>query len=268
MKGLVALAVMALLAVPLSPAVLPQAAFAQSNDNDFTPLNSRIRRERQFPLEPRSVFNPGQMSSVGRKRSRNMADQFARCLWSRSNEKGYDLLARTDYGFVNFQQIGLGGNRVMELYPIRTCLSRVANTQNSGVSLRYTADAMRRWYLQAAYLDLYADGPSWYVPGNAVAERTYPLSATNFSVRVLMDFTDCVVTEDPHAADFYFRTTPDSDEEGAAIQQVMPALGTCLPAGQELELDPAMLRIWLGESLWHAARNSAPASADAAEESE
>lgn len=268
MKRLIALGALALVAMPLAPAVLPQEAHAQGNDNDFTPLNSRIRRERQFPLEPRSVFNPGQLSSVGRERSRNMADQFARCLWSRSNEKGYDLLERTDYGFVNFQQIGLSGNAVMELYPIRTCLSRVANTQNSGVSLRYTPDAMRRWYLQAAYLDLYPDGPAWYVPGNAVAERAYPLSATNPTVRGLMDFTDCVVTEDPHAADFYFRTNPDSAEESAAIQQVMPSLGTCLPAGQELEIDPAMLRIWLGESLWHAARNSAPASADVAEESE
>lgn len=238
-------------------------ALAQSNNNDYTPLNSRIRRDRQFPTEPRTLIDPRTISEAGRARSHNMADQFAHCIWDRSNEDGLDLLARTDFGFVTFTQIGIENDRIAELYPVSTCLSRVANRQNSGVRLSYNAPSMRRWYLQAAYLETYPDGPSWVVPGNVVGARSYPLSANNTAVHTALNFADCVVSEDPHAADYMFRTSPDSPEQRAAVQQLMPALSPCLPEGQQIDLSPADLRVWIGEALWHAANNSAPAPEEA-----
>lgn len=236
---------------------------AQSNNNDYTPLNSRIRRDRQFPTEPRTLIDPRTISETGRARSQNMADQFAHCIWDRSNEDGLDLLARTDFGFMTFTQIGVDNERIAELYPVSTCLSRVANRQNTGVRLSYNAPSMRRWYLQAAYLETYPDGPSWVVPGHVVGERSYPLSANNAAVHTALNFADCVVGEDPHAADYFFRTNPDSPEQRTAIRQLTPALGPCLPDGQQIELNPADLRVWVGEALWHAARTIAPAAPDA-----
>lgn len=244
------------LAVMLVAATEP--ALAQGNDDDYTPLNSRIRRDRQYPLEPRTTIDRRSISEAGRARSRNMVDQFARCIWDRSNEDGLRFLARTDLGFVTFPQIGIQNNQLGDLFPIQTCLSRVANSQNSSIQLSYTAEAMRRWYLQAAYLDTYPDGPTWVVPGQVAGPRSYPLSANNPAVHTSIDFADCVVAHDPHAADYFFRTAADSPQEGAAIQQLMPALSPCLPAGQQIELAPFALRVWLGEGLWHAANTSAP----------
>lgn len=249
-----------LLALCLPLLAVPAAA--QSNDDDYTPLNSRIKRERQFPTEPPSTFARRELSGFQRQQSRSMASQFAFCLFDRSNEKAFDLLGKTDYGFVTFQQIGLDNEAVLKRYAIETCLSRVAETHGTGVNLSYGASSMRRWMLQGAYLRKYAKGPGWIVPGNVVEDRTYPLSATNQSVRWAMDVGDCIVATDPYLADFFFRTPSGSAEEKEAVQALVPVLGPCVTEGMQVKLTPDLLREWVGEGLWQAANHNGPASAE------
>ncbi|MGC1269340.1 MAG: hypothetical protein WA842_01955 [Croceibacterium sp.] len=239
--------------------VLSAPVSAQSNDDDYTPLNSRIKRARQFPTEPPSTFARRELSGFQRQQSRSMASQFAFCLFDRSNEKAYDLLGKTDYGFVTFQQIGLENDAVLKRYAIETCLDRVAESHGTGVNLSYGASSMRRWMLQGAYLRKYAKGPTWIVPDNVVEERTYPLSATNQSVRWAMDVGDCVVATDPYLADFFFRTATGSAEEKEAVQALVPVLGPCVTEGMQVKLTPDLLREWIGEGLWQAANHNVPA---------
>lgn len=242
--------------------VLAEPAFAQSNNNDYTPLNSRIRRDRPLPLEPRNIWDPAQVSQLNRERSRDMISQFSRCMWNRSNEDSLDLLARTDFGFVAFDQIGLDGARAAEIYPIETCLTRVANTNNSGVRLSFNASSMRRWLLQEAYFASNSDSATWIVAGNVEGERSYPLSANNPGVTAAMDFADCVVAADPYSADYFFRTLASTDEERSAVSQLMPVVSGCIPQGQEIEMTRTSLRVWIGEALWHASQHSAAASVE------
>ena len=268
MRAAVALLSAAVVGIPGASVLAPAQAHAQSNDNDYTPMNSRIRRDRQFPTEPRSTFAPRQLAAVEQQRSRTMTDAFARCLWDRSNEKGRDYIQRSDLGLVSFSQIGLDTDRVLDNYPISTCLSRVARMNNTGVSLRYSADSLRQSYIQAAYMEEYPAGPTWLVPGNSVAERALPLSANDPAVVTILDFADCLISVDAAAADYFYRTAADSEEEGAALQQVMPSLSDCLAVGQTFELSKSQLRIWFGEALWHAANNSispAPIESDSAQ---
>ncbi len=265
MKSLVALAAGLMLAAStgmVAGVAMPSAVQAQSNDNDYTPLNSRIRRDRQFPTAPLHFVDPAQLGAATRDRGQSMEDQFARCIYDRSNEKALDLLARTDFGFNRFDQIGLANNEVMDRYPIQTCLRRVTRSHQTGARLRYTPASMREWYLQEAYLDAYPDGATWAVAGNVIGERSYPLSANNPAVRSVMDFSDCVVAQSPSAADLFFRTAPGSELESQAISNIVPLLSACIPDGQQLDISPQTLRLWIGESLWHAANNNAPAPAE------
>ncbi len=265
MKRLIAFAACLTLAAStgmVAGVAMPSAVFAQGNDNDYTPLNSRIRRDRQFPTEPLHFVDPAQLGAATRDRGRSMEDQFSRCIFERSNEKAFDLIERTDFGFNRFDQIGLDGGEVMDRYPIQTCLGRVTRSHNTGARLMYTPAAMRQWYIQAAYLDAYPDGPTWAVAGNVVPDRGYPLSANNPAVHTAMDFADCVVAQSPNATDFFYRTAPGSELEDHAISAVVPLLGACLPQGQQLDISPQTLRVWLGEGLWHAANNNFPATAE------
>tara|TARA_A100001391_G_scaffold53249_3_gene32530 strand:- start:66367 stop:67176 length:810 start_codon:yes stop_codon:yes gene_type:complete len=255
-----ALTLCAALLLAFEPAVDGgHAAQAQSNNNDYTPLNSRIRRSTPLPTEPRNVWQSRPLTDVQRARSNSMIDQMARCIWSRSNEMGLDFLARTDFGFTDFSEIGIEQGDVAKIYPIETCLSRVAQNANNSVMLRFDAANMRRWYLQAAYFDRFDDGPTWIQPGLSVGERNLPISADRPEVIAALAFADCVVAQDPYGADFFFRTAPRSDEELEVIQSLVPAMSVCLPEGQELEIDRDAMRQWVGEGLWHISGNLVPA---------
>ncbi len=234
---------------------------AQSNSDDFTPLNSRIRRDRQFPT---SLHNPwgDQTNEVSRKRNRAMLAQFSKCVYNRSREGSLSLLQRTDYGFNDFAQVGLETDRAVRTYGFRDCLSRVASTHGTGVQLRFSAGGLRQWLLEEAYFARYPEAPTWISAGYVIGPRSYPLSADNPGVSGPMDFADCVIAADPFTADFFYRTAPDSDDEKRAIEALTPALGPCLPQGVQVQLSPYLLRVWLGEGLWHAANNSAPAPAE------
>jgi len=238
-------------------AIVATPAHAQSNDNDYTPLNSRIRRNRQFPT---SLINPyrGEVGSATRERSRQMMGRFTRCIYNRSNEGALDFLSRTDYGIQSFQQLDLENDRASRIYGFQDCLRRVANSFNTGVQLSWTAFGLRRWFIEQAYLDRYPDGPEWLQAGYVIDERTYPLSSDNPGIAVAMNLADCLVAADPFTADYLFRTTAGSEEEMAVINTLVPAVQPCLPQGQRVEINPDTLRVWIGEALWHASNHSSP----------
>lgn len=263
MRRVLVLAVSALVAV--GSLVVAVAASAQSNDNDYTPMNSRIRCDRQFPFEPPPNFvPPAKMDKVERQRTRSMESEFSYCLYHRSPSGALDFLDKTDFGFVNFSQIGMDPDKAMGIYGFHDCLNRVAERNVSGVGLRFYAPNLRQWLLQAAYFDRYPHGPTWLKPGYVMAPRTYPLSANVPAVHAFMDFADCVVTSDPYDADLFYRTAAGSDAEKQAVASLTPSLGPCLPQGVQLHLQPDELRHWLGEALWQAASHSVPAPAEPA----
>lgn len=252
------------LAVVVALAVEPAQVIAQVNNNEYTPLGSRIRKSQQFPNEPRSTFRQPELNEAQRARSRTWVDILGRCMWDRSNEKGIDLLKRTDFGFRSFEQIEIKAGEVDKFYPVSTCMERVAARANSGMMLRFSAAGMRSWYLQAAYFDAYKDGPTWVKPGYVVEDRAYPSSQNDESVQAAMNLADCVVSEDPYGADYFFRTAPGTAGEDSAIQNLGEPLSACIPQGQQVSLDRAALRTWIGEGLWHAANHTVALPAETA----
>ena len=218
--------------------VLCAPVAAQGNDDDFTPLNSRIKRDRQFPTDLAPRFTSGQMTKVNRDRSRAMLGQFSKCLFRRSNEDSLALLEKTDLGFVNFEQIGMTGDVASRHFGFQDCLNRVARTQNSGVYLRFWAGGLRLWLLQEAYFKAFPESPGWVRPGMTVTARSLPLSDGNPQVLAALDLADCVVAADPYNADYFFRTSEGSEEETAALNALVPAIQPCVPAGVQLQIQP------------------------------
>lgn len=233
---------------------------AQSNNDDSTPLGSRIRRDKQFPLDIADRFRPEQRSKVMRERSKAMLGQFAQCVYKRTGPGSIELLNKTDFGFSSFQQINLDNDRAMRVYGFSDCLRRVGEANASGgVQLTFSPGSLRAWILEEAYFDRFKDKPTWITPGDVIGPRSFPLSQSQGSVTSVMAFADCVVQADPYAADYFYRVPLGSPEGKAALNELMPALGPCLPQGVKIQLAPAQLRMWLGEGLWHAANAHGPA---------
>jgi hypothetical protein len=246
-------------AVLAMAAVLPVPCIAQTNDNDRTPLGTRIKKDRQFPYQPPMLHVPlEKMSKASRDWSRAMLSQFGKCLYNRSRGDSLDLLDKTDFGFRDFQQIGMDMPKAVRIYGFDDCLHRVAEANQSGVLLSYSPMGLRQWLIQAAYMDQYPKGPAWLKPGNVVEARTYPLSKEHRDVQMQMDLADCVVAADPNNADYFYRTPSGSAEEKDAVETLTPSLAPCLPHGAQVQLSPALLRALIGEGLWQAANHSGP----------
>lgn len=252
-----------LVAILVAAAVmLPEPVVAQSNNDDYTPLNSRIKRNRQFPLDMPRYLDVSKMGKVTRDRSRAMLSQFTKCIYDRSNQQALSLLERTDLGFSDFRQINMEQARATRAFGFNDCLRRVSEAYQTGSRLRFSAAGLRQWMLQEAYLARYPEGATWVKPGNAIDEREQlPLSQNDGTVRAIMDFVDCVVATDPYSADYFYRAESGSADEQAAIDGLAPSLGPCVPEGEQVQLMPDVLRVWLGEGLWHAANNNSPAPA-------
>ncbi len=236
---------------------------AQSNNDDYTPLNSRIRREQKYPLDVMQRWR-SDLGPVTRARSRAMMTQFSKCMYNRSHEGAVEFLGKSDYGLNDFAQLGLDRDRAMRTYGFENCMTRVANTHNSGVLLRFSAGSLRQWLLQEAYFDRFPEGPTWVREGMQAGERSYPLSAGDDRIRWAMDLGDCVVATDPFTADFFFRTETGSAEEQRALEVLGPLMSPCLPQGQQVQFQIPLIRAWIGEALWHAATTSVPAAPGAA----
>jgi len=93
-----------------------------------------------------------------------------------------------------------------------------------------------------------ATQPGWAleIGKGEVAGADYDSSAVG--MRML---GDCVVRSAPQAAADLARSAPDSAGERTAIGQLSPVLAPCIPAGQNMRVKRADLRLLVAEPLYH-----------------
>ncbi len=66
----------------------------------------------------------------------------------------------------------------------------------------------------------------------------------------MADFADCITFADVTGADALLRTGPATNDEGAAVRKLMPALSACVVAGQNLALTPSSIRSVVADGMW------------------
>lgn len=74
----------------------------------------------------------------------------------------------------------------------------------------------------------------------------------------LRQLGDCAMRYKTAEAHAFVLAKPYSDEEGVALQGLMPALGECMPEGQTLKFSRPMLRGTIAEALYKAATYTGP----------
>ena len=250
MKGLLALGALALVATPLAPAVLPQEAHAQSNDQGGPPLGSRIQRE-QPPVRDWARFR-----TVNDERRTRVIAQLGECVFDRSQENADWYLQATDYGIADYTQVGMPSTEVFERLSVVECMERAATRSQSSMRLQLRPANLRMMLLQHRYFLSYPEGPDWIGEVQELPSRPLPISGQQPAVLSALYFADCVVASGPEIADYFVRAGDDDDLKDAALEALMPLLGPCLPQGSEIELTSYSLRALLTEGLWHAATSN------------
>jgi hypothetical protein len=138
-----------------------------------------------------------------------------------------------------------------------TCLNLAIRDQSAEAQqVSFPTDVYRGMLAEAALRKDYARRTLAALP----RERTYsrPWFATTSRPTVVDEMGACVADTDPAGVQALLGTTPETDNEKAAIKRLMPSVGPCLTAGATLNANRQSLRAALAEALYH--RFRAPAS--------
>jgi hypothetical protein len=83
----------------------------------------------------------------------------------------------------------------------------------------------------------------------------YVRNADHYSRTTLamLDMAGCVVRAQPQRSFAFFHTQRGSAAEGRALTELAPAIGSCLPQGESIELTPSLFRAFLAEATYRAA---------------
>jgi hypothetical protein len=244
---ILSISAMLALAVPVSA----QDSGDEPDREMVTPLGSHVSR----PAPPLNF------RAINEERAKGLVSAFSECLYEKAPDEVVSFLERSDFGLVNFAQMGETAESLTNKLKIDDCMTRAVRRHGqpgSTTRLQMSAANLRNYALRSAYLGTYPDGPTW-IHGDQevqVDPLSLPLSQGRNDIIGLMNFADCIVAGDPQWADFFFRTGDGSKSEGEAIQALMPTLSACLPEGQEITLTPTSLRVMLSEGVWHVAMSN------------
>lgn len=207
----------------------------------YTPLGSNVPR----PVRTREL----DQEDIGLVR-----DEFARCVFAENRDKVANLLEASDPGGVDFEQFGVPERRMSAYFSMPGCLTEAQRIANAQILLSTNTISFRYMMLEADYLDRYPSAPAWLQGDLEVPEREYRASLADPSSAIAMaSFADCIVAAAPAEADALLRTPSRSATETAAVQPLIPHLGSCLTEGQVLELRVENVRQFAAEGLWHLA---------------
>ncbi|MFL0356503.1 hypothetical protein ACI5KX_08465 [Erythrobacter sp. GH1-10] len=227
-------------------AAIMVGAPVQAQEEPEAKTGSRLQAE----PEPMKT-NP---KSYNSDESRRIAKKFGNCLFERRKGQSINLLSVSDYWAIDYDNLGDAGHLLSNRILMEQCLGRVGRPGISGIGMRVSDIAIRSSLTEAAYLDVYGDmdDPITIDPDapEFLPNRFYVEGPTLENARAAASMSDCVVYQAPAKAHAIVHTQPASREERAAIKDIVPALGNCIPAGKQMKLDIESIRAFVAEGLW------------------
>lgn len=147
-----------------------------------------------------------------------------------------------------------------------TCLNDAAVRRRAGkLEMRLQPGRFREALYPALYRRDFGKrgvpaGVTATAPLDFAAEFDGETAALPTGYRVQRAIGDCVARAAPAGAHALLLSEPHSAAETAAVGQLTPSLGGCLPAGQTAQVSRARLRAAVGEALYKLARQAGGAA--------
>lgn len=176
---------------------------------------------------------------------------FAQCIFSRNRAVALKLLADSDPRAIDYGAVGVDSKKLGDELGMDDCLGTMMLGPDGEMGMKITVPALRNLLAEEAYLA--ANDKPLTIPegGQEMVERSF-VSAGDELVKAkgLAAFSDCITFNDVADSDGLLRTNPATKDEMSVIQKLVPALGGCLTAGQQLSLTPATIRSVIADGLW------------------
>ena len=215
------------------------------------------------PAGTRIASNP---KAIDPDLARKMKKDFARCIYERDADVVDRLLNSSDPKTVNFEQLGFDEADLVEKLGMSKCLSRAMTDDQLRAMMSFQIDGLRPLLAEEAYLSARREPPQIGPDDEEfLTNRVFVESGKVVQARLYGALADCIVFNAPADADRLLRTTPASDDELAAVNALVPTLGSCVTQGQEIVLMPLSVRALVADGLWSRVRFGAERVMEAAE---
>lgn len=206
------------------------------------------------------IINPASAQMTGSRLGKNATthdakavfDNMVRCVGERSPKYAHQVMqllpgSPSEYKKIFGNEGDLG--MCMDDQNRRLVLpDGVEMTINARMFRTNLANVMARQELRGVDAAKLAQAPAWSL-------ATYG-SETGGDAMQLALFTigDCVVAAKPVEAAAFVQNGAKSSKGTAAMKQIIPILGTCVPQGTNLKMTTEMLSVALSEPIYHRAR--------------
>ena len=172
----------------------------------------------------------------------------ARCIFSHNKAMAQRLLTHSDPIAIDFVKVGTTPSKMARDLGLLDCLGEEVDVDETALGLRMSLLTLRARLLEEDYLTRNPVPPA-IVP-EASTVRTYVAKEAELpKAMAIGEFSDCIVKEDFRGSDALVRTMPGSNAERAAARVLTPTLGKCLYIGQQLELTPSSVRVYVVDGL-------------------
>lgn len=208
------------------------------------PLGSRIVRPADLEQD-----DPGKLRSA-----------FVSCVYAKQPALITTMLAASDPSTVDFKVMGFDASKMSSKLGLDSCLGKAMTGLPRGLKWTMNLATLRAMMLEAAYLSSYPSPPA-LLTALPPAQRRYVSGEAGIkSARELGDLADCIVHADPVRSDALLRTPAGSSLERSMAKALVPALVSCVPANQTVEMTVIAIRGFAADGLWTATLQPAETS--------
>ncbi len=235
-------AALACAVVAALPAAVP--ARAQNTQDEYRPTGTRI-------ISQTEAADP----DLGRRLLRLTSA----CVNRRYGSEVVSLLRHGNPEVVAYAAEGIRERENQSPLALSECLLEALNGAQVTTQMRIPERTLRLALAEGAYLRRHAaplamgEGSPQFLTGRAVLQGNTPEAA-----QAMGQFADCLVFHAPVEADRLVRGAVGGEEEAANARALAPAIGECLPQGQQINFTPSALRDYAIDGLW--ARSEAAAA--------
>lgn len=213
----------------------PALAQLMPLEDNYTRPNSRIPRE---------------METVGAEEVRRVVKYFGSCVYRREPEMADALLRNSDQTSIGYSRMGIAAEDLVDELDMSHCLGRAMDAFSLESQLRMSPTTLRSHLAEASYLANNDQAPDIGEDDPEVLPNRYFGPSASQHTRYRAAFSDCIAFHAPHESDRLLRTDPNSNEEAAAVQSLIPALSACLTEGRDIQLTIATIRGLVADGMW------------------
>jgi hypothetical protein len=210
------------------------------------PLSAQLE-----PEKPTGSLVKRAPTKVSNKDARFIQKDVARCIVSHARPKAEAVLAHSDPASIDYAGAGIDAKKAADALWLSECLGEAARDDMNAISMRIPTPLLRNLLAEELYLA--GNSKPITIPQGgqeAVARLFVTPESQRGAALALADFADCITFADPAGADALLRTGPGTNDEGAAVRKLVPTLGACIVAGQNLALTPGSIRSVVADGMW------------------